>query len=173
MWLLVSCGDPDQFSERRKTFTHRGLQPLLWQPGVLVSCLANSHCRRVAGWRQRQQNGGLGETHNQLDLVSGPLTHGPLCPSPQLPWLPAPHTPADPNFTHDKCEEHSRVFTTRYSVQFYTGLSAGVCSLLTVEPLLNVRKLPLTLAYSSCVCVSILQTIKEWRLASALLYLAL
>lgn len=53
--------------------------------------------------------------HNQLDPVSGPLTYGPLCLSSQPSWLPAPHTPVDPNFTHNKCEEHTSVFTTPHS----------------------------------------------------------
>lgn len=93
MWVLVSCGDHNRFSEWRQTFIHRGLQPLFWQPGVLVSCLVNSHCRKVAGWRQSQQNGGLGENHNQLDRLSGPRIHGPLClpsflgPLPCIPEL--------------------------------------------------------------------------------------
>lgn len=42
---------------------------------------------------------------------------GPLCLSSQLFWLPAPHTPADPNFTHNKCEGHSSVFSTQHSIK--------------------------------------------------------
>lgn len=53
-------------------------------------------------------------TISKLDSVSDSFKHGPLCLYSQLSWLSAPHSPADPNFTHKESDGHSNVFSTQH-----------------------------------------------------------
>lgn len=101
--LCILRWNPDQFSESRKTLTQRGVQSLLFQPGVLVSCLVNTHTVEEfqAGWErgwgwlgQRQQSDRLGEKpeiHNQLSHL-GPCVSLLLAPSSAYPSWSKFHT---------------------------------------------------------------------------------
>lgn len=53
-------------------------------------------------------------TISKLDSVSDSFKHGPLCLYSQLSWLSAPHSPADPNFTHKESDGHSNVFSAQH-----------------------------------------------------------